>query len=60
MEKSKSKSELASEYGVHPDTLMRWINQHPVMSQQLKDAGYKPSQKLLTPQQVGIIDSFLR
>jgi hypothetical protein len=58
MKRSLSKSELASEFGIHRDTLMRWIKNNPRLFVQLKETGYTPSQKVFTPQQINLIHSF--
>ena len=53
-----SKSELAQELGVHRKTLMRWIKKNKMLCAQLKKTGYYTSQKLFTPQQVELIQSY--
>ena len=58
MKSSLSKTELAAEFGIHRDTLMRWINNNKELSSRLKEAGYKPSQKVFTPQQVNLVYSY--
>jgi len=58
MKSSLSKTELASEFGIHRDTLMRWIKNNKELSARLKEAGYKPTQKVFTPQQVNLVYSY--
>lgn len=36
-------------------TLARWIRRHPTLSQDLEQAGYRPSQHHITPRQVRLI-----
>lgn len=58
MKRSLSKSELASEFGIHRDTLMRWIRNNRELTMRLKESGYTSSQKVFTPQQITLIHSF--
>ena len=48
MSKALSKKELASMYGVHVETLIKWIKT-------IKELDLKKNQKILTPLQVHII-----
>jgi transposase len=58
MGRSMSKSELAAEFGVHRATMMLWIKHNPKLFDQLKKMGYKSTQKLFTPKQIELIQSF--
>ena len=58
MKSSLSKTELAAEFGIHRDTLMRWIKNNKKLSAKLKEAGYKSSQKVFTPQQLNLVYSY--
>ena len=59
------KGELAHLYLPHisqrsaTNTLMQWINGHPVLREELEKTGLKPRQKMLTPLQVNIIMKYL-
>lgn len=46
-------------YGVDLRTLMRWINTNEELLSSLKEAGYKPLNKILTPLQISIIRKYL-
>jgi DNA-binding transcriptional MerR regulator len=52
-----SKAELAAEFGVHIDTLMRWIKNNEKLLSQLKKTGYFSRQRIFTPKQVQLIHS---
>lgn len=53
--KTYSKSELAAMYGVHRNTFVsRWLVPY---LERLRALGYKDTQKLLTPAQVGFLFS---
>ena len=50
--KAYSKTELARFYGVHYDTLKKWLKNIPELD-------IKPTQRILTPKQVGKIFTHL-
>lgn len=50
--KPLSKSELAEQYGVHVNTMMKWVKMIPELN-------LKPKQILLTPKQLEMIYNFL-
>ncbi len=58
MKRSLSKAELAAEFGVHRDTLMRWIRKNTELWTKLQGTGYHTSQKVFTPQQTNLIYSY--
>lgn len=52
------KSELAAHYGVHLNTLAKWLH-GPQLLPLLKAAGYSKSAKILTPRQARIARAVL-
>lgn len=45
-------------YQVDVKTLMRWINSNAKLLRGLKEIGYKPTNKILTPLQIALIREY--
>lgn len=55
-----NKTSLAQKYGWTTNFLVKWINQHPALLNELIETGYIPKKdRIFTPKQIDIIYKYL-
>jgi len=57
--RAMSKSELAQKYGIHTETLRRWIINNKDLLNKLNAIGYNKYKNLLNPKELEIIREYL-